>query len=199
MSREVHLPRHWQTASRQNLLQQTESASSRVTFDAYLPACLNNNRRVVNWIGRQTGVPALPIRLLPAVNHCVPSAYKTPSRQVILSPSSFSLPQHTRTSRTATSFIQQVCTMASNRNNQYRCAVGGEWKDISEFSRSQQRRARPNNRENSGMICLAHSQPSRAEITCTVCCRTRPIDQYSNNERKSDNPVCCWASMESFH
>ncbi|KAJ4007200.1 hypothetical protein NW752_007821 [Fusarium irregulare] len=80
--------------------------------------------------------------------------------------------------------------MAGNRNNQYRCAVGGEWKDISEFSRSQQRRARPNNRENSGMICLAHSQPSRAEITCTVCCRTRPIDQYSNNERKSDNPRC---------
>ncbi|KAJ4127161.1 hypothetical protein NW768_008788 [Fusarium equiseti] len=80
--------------------------------------------------------------------------------------------------------------MASNRSNQYRCAVGGEWKDISEFSRSQQRRARNNNRENSGMICMAHSQPSRAEIACTVCCRTRPIDQYSNNERKSENPRC---------
>ncbi|CAG7565179.1 unnamed protein product [Fusarium equiseti] len=80
--------------------------------------------------------------------------------------------------------------MASNRSNQYRCAVGGEWKDISEFSRSQQRRARNNNRESSGMVCLAHSQPSRAEVTCTVCCRTRPIEQYSNNERKSENPRC---------
>ena len=140
-------------------------------------------------------MPGLPIRLLPTCSEslcafCLPTK---PSEGKSFSPLYlFSSTTHTSTSTltTATSFIQQVCTMASNRSNQYRCAVGDEWKDISEFSRSQQRRARNNNRENSGMICLAHSQPSRAEITCTVCCRTRPIEQYSNNERKSENPRC---------
>ncbi|PCD28311.1 hypothetical protein FGRA07_03450 [Fusarium graminearum] len=40
------------------------------------------------------------------------------------------------------------------------------------------------------MICMEHSQPARFEITCTVCDRARPIDNYSHNERKSDNPRC---------
>jgi hypothetical protein len=80
----------------------------------------------------------------------------------------------------------------SNANaKKYRCAVGGEWKDLGDFYKSQHKRAKHNNHKNSGMICKEHSQPVRAEITCSVCDRARPIECYSNNERKSDDPVCC--------
>ncbi|KAK6716397.1 hypothetical protein SNK04_007347 [Fusarium graminearum] len=74
--------------------------------------------------------------------------------------------------------------------DQYRCSVGGEWKKLGAFSKSQQKRANLKDRANSGMICMEHSQPARFEITCTVCDRARPIDNYSHNERKSDNPRC---------
>ncbi|KAM0306723.1 hypothetical protein ACHAPM_001296 [Fusarium culmorum] len=74
--------------------------------------------------------------------------------------------------------------------DQYCCSVGGEWKKLGAFSKSQQKRANLKDRANSGMICMEHSQPVRCEITCTVCDRARPIDNYSHNERKSDNPRC---------
>ncbi|GKU02228.1 stc1 protein [Fusarium langsethiae] len=74
--------------------------------------------------------------------------------------------------------------------NEYRCSTGGEWKDLAAFSKSQQKRAKLGNRENSGMICMEHSQPVRCEITCVVCNRDRPIEEYSHNERKSDDPRC---------
>ncbi|KAG8673574.1 hypothetical protein FPOAC2_07021 [Fusarium poae] len=74
--------------------------------------------------------------------------------------------------------------------NEYRCSVGGEWKGLDAFSKNQQKRGKLGDRKNSGMICMEHSQPVRSEITCTVCVRVRPIENYSITERKSDNPRC---------
>ncbi|KAL6915706.1 hypothetical protein ACHAPO_008132 [Fusarium lateritium] len=74
--------------------------------------------------------------------------------------------------------------------NEYRCSVGGEWKILNAFSKSQQRQGKLNDRANSRMICMEHSQPVRAELTCAVCDRARVIDEFSSAERKKDDPRC---------
>ncbi|RGP76094.1 hypothetical protein FLONG3_5485 [Fusarium longipes] len=74
--------------------------------------------------------------------------------------------------------------------NKYRCAAGGEWKHLNDFYKSQHKRARYNNHGNSGMVCKEHSQPVRSEITCCLCNETKPINEFSGNERRSDDPRC---------
>ncbi|KIL88817.1 hypothetical protein FAVG1_08066 [Fusarium avenaceum] len=72
----------------------------------------------------------------------------------------------------------------------YRCAAGGEMKPLAAYTASQQRRAKSNNRQNSGMICKEHSQPAGLERHCHVCLRTLPIHKFSYNSRNDDEPRC---------
>ncbi|KAM0234391.1 hypothetical protein ACHAP5_010079 [Fusarium lateritium] len=72
----------------------------------------------------------------------------------------------------------------------YRCAAGGEMKPLTAFTASQQRRARGNDRQNSGMVCKEHAQPSGLERYCHVCTRTLPIHKFSRNSRNDDEPRC---------
>ncbi|KAF4999795.1 hypothetical protein FGRMN_2175 [Fusarium graminum] len=72
----------------------------------------------------------------------------------------------------------------------YRCAAGGEMKPLSAYSANQQRRAKKNNHQSSGMICKEHSQSPGLERYCHVCNQTLPIHKFSNNSRNDDEPRC---------
>ncbi|SPJ81600.1 uncharacterized protein FTOL_09005 [Fusarium torulosum] len=72
----------------------------------------------------------------------------------------------------------------------YRCAAGGEMKPLAAYTASQQRRAKGNNRQNSGMVCKEHAQPAGLERYCHVCLRTLPIHKFSGNSRNDDEPRC---------
>ncbi|KAM0352965.1 hypothetical protein ACHAPU_001849 [Fusarium lateritium] len=72
----------------------------------------------------------------------------------------------------------------------YRCATGGEMKPLSAYSTNQQRRAKKNNHQSSGMICKEHSQAPGLERYCHVCNQTLPIHKFSNKSRNDDEPRC---------
>ncbi|KAF5654954.1 hypothetical protein FHETE_11244 [Fusarium heterosporum] len=72
----------------------------------------------------------------------------------------------------------------------YRCAAGGEMKPLSAYSTNQQRRAKRNNHQSSGMICNEHSQSPGLERYCHVCNQTLPIHKFSRNSRNDDEPRC---------
>ncbi|KAM3530132.1 hypothetical protein MY4038_005068 [Beauveria bassiana] len=79
----------------------------------------------------------------------------------------------------------------------FRCKVGGEWKDLSEFSNAQQknlqylsagdRRLDP---AHCGMTCKQHSAGSRSEMRCDVCRLVKPIDEFSKNSRRNGEYQC---------
>ncbi|KGQ08681.1 hypothetical protein BBAD15_g5993 [Beauveria bassiana D1-5] len=79
----------------------------------------------------------------------------------------------------------------------FRCKVGDEWKDLSEFSNAQQKnlqylsagdwRLDP---AHCGMTCKQHSAGSRSEMRCDVCMLVKPIDEFSKNSRRNGEYQC---------
>ncbi|KAM3512860.1 hypothetical protein MY11210_003490 [Beauveria gryllotalpidicola] len=79
----------------------------------------------------------------------------------------------------------------------FRCKVGGEWKDLSEFSNAQQRNlqhlsagGRRLDPAHCGMTCKQHSAGSRSEMRCDVCMLTKPIDEFSKSSRRNGEYQC---------
>ncbi|KAJ2969323.1 hypothetical protein NQ176_g8724 [Zarea fungicola] len=87
----------------------------------------------------------------------------------------------------------------------FRCKVGGEWRDLSEFSNAQQKNLTyltGNKRQvdpaHSGMTCKEHSAGSRTELRCDLCRLVKPLDDFSKNSRRNGEQQCrrCVAWVE---
>lgn len=68
----------------------------------------------------------------------------------------------------------------------FRCKVGGEWKDRSQFSVTQQRNLQTARVDpaHSGMTCKQHSAGSRSELRCELCGLVKSIDDFSKSSRR---------------
>jgi hypothetical protein len=99
-------------------------------------------------------------------------------------------PDHTILSFTPFQHLSSIHFQHHSTVTMYRCAAGGEMKPLAAYTASQQRRAKGNNRQNSGMVCKEHAQPAGLERYCHVCLRTLPIHKFSGNSRNDDEPVC---------
>ncbi|RFU74384.1 stc1 domain-containing [Trichoderma arundinaceum] len=80
----------------------------------------------------------------------------------------------------------------------FRCIIGGEWKPLGEFSKSQQRfiQRQIDSRQridaaNSGMACREHTSGQRTEMTCELCGLVKPLDEFSGATKRngSANPA----------
>ncbi|XWW93494.1 hypothetical protein V2A60_001427 [Cordyceps javanica] len=79
----------------------------------------------------------------------------------------------------------------------FRCKVGGEWKDLSQFSNAQQKNlryltqaGRPVDAAHSGMTCKQHSAGPRSEMQCDVCMLIKPLNEFSKNSRRNGESQC---------
>ncbi|EGX96406.1 hypothetical protein CCM_01062 [Cordyceps militaris CM01] len=85
---------------------------------------------------------------------------------------------------------------ASAAPTRFRCKVGGEWKNLSDFSNAQQKNLRylSSGRHldpaHSGMTCKQHSAGARAEMRCEVCMLVKSIDDFSKNSRRNGESQC---------
>ncbi|OAQ97072.1 hypothetical protein LLEC1_00957 [Akanthomyces lecanii] len=75
----------------------------------------------------------------------------------------------------------------------FRCKVGGEWKDLSKFSKAQQKNlqtGRALDPAHSGMTCLQHSTGSRCELRCELCNLVKSLDEFSKSSRRKGEYQC---------
>jgi hypothetical protein len=77
----------------------------------------------------------------------------------------------------------------------YRCRVGGEYKPLDAFSNAQRKLAVYNrfqsstNQHDYGMVCKDHTALEMADIQCSMCLLTKPVDDFSNINRRLKDPV----------
>ncbi|OAA79665.1 hypothetical protein LEL_03151 [Akanthomyces lecanii RCEF 1005] len=91
--------------------------------------------------------------------------------------------------------------MAQRAPTRFRCKVGGEWKNLSEFSNAQQRNlqtGRVIDPAHSGMTCKQHASGSRSELRCELCNLVKPLDEFSKSSRRKGEYQCrrCVAWIE---
>ncbi|KAM0554786.1 hypothetical protein ACHAPJ_006858 [Fusarium lateritium] len=86
---------------------------------------------------------------------------------------------------------------------QYRCAAGGEWKSITEFSKTQLQKVTGRSRvdaANTGMICKEHNQAQfKSERKCDICKEKKPLSEFSGRSRTLEEFRCkqCTAWTEA--
>ncbi|KAJ4151017.1 hypothetical protein LMH87_011737 [Akanthomyces muscarius] len=91
--------------------------------------------------------------------------------------------------------------MTQRAPTRFRCKVGGEWKNLSEFSNAQQRNlqtGRVVDPAHSGMTCKQHASGSRSELRCELCNLVKPLDEFSKSSRRKGEYQCrrCVAWIE---